>query len=85
MKAIHCEGCGERTRASGRFCRFCNSQHRRTVRRIEKEGLVVDVAGGSWWVWSAKGEVLVIGKPNRSAAIHALAFGDPDMPEQEAL
>lgn len=71
-----CDCCGDRTTASGDFCRSCQKARRDARKRIEAEGLIVDLAGGSWWVWSAKGEVLVIGKPSKSAAINALAIGD---------
>lgn len=76
--ANRCEGCGERTRASGSFCRTCQSKLYHAHKRIEREGLIVDKAGSSWWVWDAKGEVLVIGAPSKTAAIEALAFGGTD-------
>jgi hypothetical protein len=68
--------CGERTRACGAHCRSCQSARHQTFKRIEAEGLIVDEAGGSWWVWTAKGEVLVIGKDTKNDAIDALASGD---------
>ncbi len=71
-----CEGCGERTKASGPLCRTCQSTLFHAKKRVKKEGLLVDMAGGSWWVWSPKGEVLVIGKPTRADALLALMRGD---------
>lgn len=71
-----CKGCGERTAAHGAYCRACQSKLTQAHRRIDREGLIVDMAGGSWWVWDAKGEVLVIGAASKGAAIEALAFGD---------
>lgn len=79
-----CAGCGHRTTASGSYCRGCQSKLFHARKRIANEGLLVDTAGGSWWVWDPKGEVLVIGKDTRLEAIHALAFGDPDETEEEA-
>lgn len=76
-----CEGCRGRTTASGAFCRSCKSARFHALKRIEAEKLLVDTAGGAWWVWSAKGEVLVIGKPTKGAAILALALGETSAEE----
>lgn len=78
MGSRKCEGCGNRTTASGDLCRTCQRKLREARSRIEIEDLIVDTAGGSWWVWTPKGEVLVIGKPTQAAAVRALAFGDSD-------
>jgi len=75
-QAKRCSGCGERTSAHGDFCRTCQSKLHHAHKRIEREGLIVDKAGGSWWIWDAKGEVLVIGVESKRAAIEALAFGE---------
>jgi hypothetical protein len=45
---------------------------RRCYKRVEKEGLMVDTAGGSWWVWDKHGKVLVIGKPTKTEAVIGL-------------
>lgn len=71
-----CQWCGHRTRASGGRCQSCKSKLFHASKRVEKEGLIVDQAGGGWWVWDAKGEVLVIGKDTKSEAYKALALGD---------
>ena len=71
-----CAACGQKTSASGSFCRTCRSKRFHARKRIEREGLIVDQAGGSWWVWDRKGEVLVMGKPTKDEAINALALGD---------
>lgn len=70
-----CDGCGNRTSAMG-LCRTCKSAFFHAQKRIQNEGLLVDKAGGAWWVWSPKGEVLVIGQPDKYSAILALALGE---------
>ncbi len=70
-----CTWCGDRTRAYPR-CQSCKSKCFHTCKRIAKEGLLVDTAGGAWWIWDAKGEVLVIGRDTKSEAIKALAFDE---------
>ena len=76
MKTRRCEGCGGLNRASGDFCRTCKSAVHHALVRVRQEGLLVDVAGGSWWVWSPAGEVLVLGKDTKRAAVYALAMGE---------
>lgn len=73
-----CTGCGTRTAASAGYCRSCKSTRHHAFERIKSEGLVVDEAGGAWWIWNKKGDVLVMGEPTKSAAINALAFGSDD-------
>jgi len=76
-----CEGCGERTRASGCFCRSCQSKRHHARKDVEAGKYLIDLAGGSWWVWTDKGEVVVIGKSTKQQAFNCLAHGDPDMGE----
>lgn len=71
-----CKGCGARTTASGGYCRTCQSMRHHALKRIEKEHLIVDTAGGGWWIWDQKGNVLVTGKDTKWDAINALAFGE---------
>lgn len=73
-----CEGCGERTTASGAFCRTCQRQTGEAKAAVKKQSLIVDQAGGSWWVWSPRGDVLVIGKPTRQSALLALVRGEDE-------
>ena len=75
-RTARCQGCGGRTCAAGGICRTCKFTHRRAYRRIKAEGLILDQAGGAWWVWDPKGAVLVIGRPTRFAAQLAL-INDP--------
>lgn len=75
-KSRLCLWCGARTTASGGYCQTCKSKRHHAGERIKREGLIVDQAGGSWWIWDAKGGVLVMGQPTKGAAINALAFGD---------
>lgn len=67
-------GCGNRTTASSGICQGCKSKRHHARKRIEREGLLLDTAGGSWWVWDAKGLVLVIGRDTKREAFDALAF-----------
>jgi hypothetical protein len=75
-KSTSCRACGTRTTSHTGFCRWCKSRRHRGHERVRDEGLVVDQAGGSWWVWDRRGEVLVAGKPTRDAAVIALGAGD---------
>jgi hypothetical protein len=45
---------------------------------VKDDHLVLDQAGGSWWIWDRRGEVLVSGKPTKDAAVIALASGDTE-------
>jgi len=76
-----CVGCGIKKRASGSYCQKCKSAVHHAIRRIEDESLIVDTAGGAWWVWTAKGEVLVVGKDTKPDAIYDLAMGDSSTTE----
>lgn len=72
-------GCGNRTTASSGICQGCKSRRHHARKRIEREGLILDTVipgGSSWWVWDARGNVLVIGRDTQREAFHALAFGD---------
>ena len=71
-QAVKCEGCGTPTQGHTGRCRTCKFAYQRAFARIEKESLLVDTAGGSWWVWDKKGEVLVIGRDTKVQAIIAL-------------
>lgn len=77
-----CEGCGNKTTASGQVCRTCRSHLFHVNKRVTTEKLLVDTAGGAWWVWDPKGEVLVIGKATKLAALLTLARGE-DEPEED--
>ena len=78
-----CKQCGNRTSASSGNCQSCKSKFFHAQKRIKKEGLIVDTVlgdsvsrdGRDWWIWDAKGNVLVLGKPTKGAAIWALALG----------
>lgn len=52
-------------------------------KQIKDEHLLLDQAGGSWWIWDPRGEVLVSGKPTRDAAVIALAAGDTEDDDTE--
>jgi proteasome lid subunit RPN8/RPN11 len=74
----HCTVCGVRTTAHGGRCRTCKSALFHANKRVKAEGLVVDTAGGAWWIWDAKGDVVVTGKPTRLEALVALQRGDTE-------
>jgi len=84
MRSWRCDYCNERTKGCTGLCRTCRSALHHAWKRVKKEGLLVDLAGGSWWVWDPKGEVLVIGKSTKLKALMALILGDPDVTEDEA-
>jgi len=70
---MKCEGCGGKTTCA-HYCQRCKSKRFHARKRIDAEGLILDEAGGAWWVWDAKGTVLVIGKNTKQEAFNALAF-----------
>ena len=84
IKTQTCVACGRKHGAMPPFCQGCRSKWHHTHKRIKKEGLIVDEAGGAWWVWDKKGEVLVMAKPTKFDAIKALAFGDDDDEDEPA-
>jgi len=78
-----CEGCGERTKASGAYCRTCTSKRFHARQDLKSGKFIIDLAGGSWWAWTDKGEVLVIGKKTKEEAFNCLVHGDPLMTETD--
>ena len=68
----YCAVCGVKKAGSSSYCRTHKFAIRRALGRVRTEGLLVDQAGSGWWVWDAKGEVLVIGEDSRVAALAAL-------------
>jgi hypothetical protein len=73
-----CLGCGHRTSATAGYCQSCKSKRFHARKRIKEEGLIVEQAGGSWWIWDKKGDVLVMGQPTKTAAVDAFAFGQEE-------
>ena len=73
---MKCEGCRTPTKGCTGFCRTCKFARQRGLDRIRCESLLLDTAGGSWWVWDPRGEVLVIGRNTKQQAIIALGSGD---------
>ena len=71
-----CKTCGTRTTASAGYCQRCKSMRHHGYKRLKEENLLLDEAGGAWWIWDQRGDVVVIGKPTRDAAILALGGGD---------
>ena len=75
MSATKCEVCGIRIRGCTGRCRTHKFAIRRAAKRVRAEGLVVDQAGGAWWVWDSKGNVLVVGESSKVKALAALDLG----------
>lgn len=75
MNKTTCTVCGSKKAGHTDYCRTHKFAVRFAARRVAAECLIVDVAGGSWWVWDAKGEVLVIGEDSRAKALAALHLG----------
>jgi len=83
-RSSKCRACGARTTASAGFCQRCKSLRHHGYKQVKEENLVVDQAGGAWWIWDRRGDVLVAGKPTRDAAIIALGAGDVEDDGAEA-
>ena len=71
-----CKACGVRTTSYTGYCQSCKAKRRRGYKRIKEENLLLDEAGGAWWIWNPRGDVVVAGKPTKDAAVIALATGD---------
>lgn len=69
---MKCLDCGGRNRASGDRCRTCQKEIRRMARQADANGWTVDQAGGGWWVWNARGDVLGQGDRRNEALRSAL-------------
>ena len=74
-----CKTCGTRTTASAGYCQRCKSMRHHGYKRLKKENLLLDEAGGAWWIWDQRGDVVVAGKPTKDAAIIALGEGEDDV------
>jgi hypothetical protein len=83
-RSAKCKACGVRTTASAGYCQRCKSLRHHGYKRVKDENLVVDQVGGAWWIWDARGNVLVAGKPTRTEAIIALAVGEDDVDDDVA-
>jgi hypothetical protein len=75
-RSSRCKACEARTTASGGYCQRCKSLRHHGYKRIKDEHLILDQAGGSWWIWDPRGTVLVSGKPTAAEAVIALGTGD---------
>lgn len=77
MKTTRCEGgCGARTTASGGVCRTCQSKRFHARKDVDTGAVIVDEMAGGWWIWAKNGEVLVMDKPSKDAAIRAYINGE---------
>lgn len=70
-----CKLCGVKKSGCTDYCRTHKFAVRAGARRVAAESLLVDQAGGAWWVWNPRGDVLVIGQDSKAAALAALATG----------
>jgi len=69
--------------ASAGYCQRCKSLRHRGYKRLKEENLLLDEAGGAWWIWDPRGDVLVSGKPTKDAAIIALGGGEADVEDND--
>ena len=83
-RSSKCKTCGTRTSASAGYCQRCKSLRHHGHKRLKEENLLLDEAGGAWWVWDARGDVVVAAKPTRDAAILALGGGADAEDEDDA-
>jgi hypothetical protein len=82
-RSSRCKACGTRTTASAGYCQSCKSKRHHGYKRLKEENLLLDEAGGAWWIWDRRGDVIVSGKPTRDAAIIALGVGEDDVEDVE--
>lgn len=73
---MRCSYCAARTISCTGLCRTCKSARHKGSKQIRDEGLIVDQAGGAWWVWTEHGQVLVVGRSTKLEAIVALGRGE---------
>jgi hypothetical protein len=71
-----CKACGTRTTSHTGYCQSCKSKRHHGYKRLKEEDLLLDEAGGAWWIWDRRGDVVVSGKPTKDAAVIALGEGD---------
>lgn len=57
-KTSICPHCGNITRAYIGICRYCQSDISRGLEYAHQHNLLIDKAGGAWWSWDSKGNVL---------------------------
>ena len=82
-RSTRCKACEARTTASAGYCQRCKSLRHHGYKRLKEEHLILDEAGGAWWIWDQRGEVIVSGKPTKEAAIIALGGGADDVEDDE--
>ena len=82
-RSSRCKTCGVRTTASAGYCQQCKSLRHHGYKRLKKENLLLDEAGGAWWIWNPRGDVVVSAKPTKDAAIIALAGGESDVEDDD--
>lgn len=75
MTTNRCLVCGDKKSGCTNYCRTHKFAVRAGARRVANDGLIVDQAGGSWWVWDAKGLVLVMAADTKPIALAILAAG----------
>lgn len=78
-----CDVCDVRIRGSSGHCRTHKFAIRRAGVRLRKDGLIMDWVGNAWWIWDARGEVLVIGQPSKAKALALLDLGVLDFEVEE--
>ncbi len=78
-----CDVCDVRIQGSSGHCRTHKFAIRRAGERLRSEGLILDYVGKAWWIWDARGDVLVLGQPNRAKALALLDLGASDFEAEE--
>lgn len=79
---MKCTYCGGRTKASGGLCLTHKTARNRGADRVRYDNLLVDEAGGAFWVWDSRGEVLVTAQKDRTTALIVLGLGAENVPEE---
>jgi hypothetical protein len=69
--SYYCKVCGTKTK-SYPYCQQHKWAVRRAEKRVKAESLLVDVSGGTWWIWDQLGNVFVAAAPSRPAALAEL-------------
>ncbi len=78
-------GCGTRSRG-GDYCRTCKSKIQKGATRAAERGILVGEAGGSFWAWDSRGDVLEGPAESKGPIFLALSTLDVSfMAEADAL
>ncbi|MEK9208145.1 MAG: hypothetical protein AAB922_06675 [Patescibacteria group bacterium] len=62
-----CKDCGTKHKAMGERCQKCKTINKKNLKEALKKGWIIGAAGGAWWVWDMKGNVLSQGATKQEA------------------